>query len=94
MINPLRALFDAWRSLSQRLYDKADIANLQKRYDEIKDWEDEDLKRTLTALWSLIPPELQDSMTRFVIALCRIYGEDFARKVIKDMFPNFVEKSK
>jgi protoheme ferro-lyase len=76
-------ILDGWRKFSEWLYEKWDIKNIQKRYDEIDKWTDADFQRMTDGLWSMLPPNLQDQITSFVLALAKRYGEEMAKKVFK-----------
>ena len=84
-------IMDMWRAWSQKQYDKWG-SKLQGQYDEIKGWTDEDLKKTFKALWDITPTTVQKSLTQFIVDIYKKYGEEFAKKIIDKLLPNFKEK--
>jgi hypothetical protein len=74
-------IMNGWRKFSEWLYEKWDIKNIQKRYDEIDKWTDADLQRATDGLWSILPEKIQRTLTELVLSLAKKYGEDVAKRI-------------
>ena len=86
-------IMERWKKFSQNQWNKWG-SKLQSQYDAIDAWEDEDLKKMFKALWDVVPKNLQDKLTAFIVGICTLYGEEFAKKIIEKLFPNFEKKNK
>lgn len=77
-----------WRAWSQRQWDRWG-SKLQDKYDEIDAWEDEDIKKMLSALWTIVPANVKHTLTAFIVEVYNKYGAEFARNLLKKIFPDF-----
>jgi len=78
-------IMKAWENLSRKLYSSMKVASMQKRYDEIHNWTDEDFKKICGELWSLLPADIQKKTIDLVANAAKKYGEDIARAILKSL---------